>query len=146
VDRLAKEGVANIPFPKPMIDKGLTFSFSGLKSAVSRYVEANQEFNKADVAASFVQTVIDVLITKSQRALKEYPSKSFAMVGGVSASPQIREAAADLCNKMNLKLCLPPLKWSTDNAAMIALAAFDYLRLGIIKPSTSDLHLTIEDF
>ena len=146
IDKLAKEGTANIPFPKPMIDRGLEFSFSGLKSAVSRYIEANPDFNKADVAASFVQTVIDVLITKSKKALRQFPSSSFAMVGGVSASPQIREAAADMCKKRNIKLCLPPLKWSTDNAAMVALAAFDYLKLRINKPAITDLHLTIEDF
>ena len=146
IDKLAKEGNANIKFPRPVIDKGLYFSFSGLKSAVARYIEANKDYNKADVAASFVEAVIDVLITKSNKALKMYPSKSFVMVGGVSASPQIREAVIAMCNKRNVKASLPPLKWSTDNAAMIALAAFDYLNAGIEKPPVSTLNLTIEDF
>ena len=146
VDKLAKTGIANIAFPRPMIDKGLIFSFSGLKSAVARYLESNPEANKADVATSFVTAVIDVLMKKSKKALIEYPSASFAMVGGVAASPQIREAAANLCKNLNIELCLPPLRWSTDNAAMIALAAFDYLKLNIYKPAISDLHLTIEDF
>ncbi|MDR2836212.1 MAG: tRNA (adenosine(37)-N6)-threonylcarbamoyltransferase complex transferase subunit TsaD [Bacteroidales bacterium] len=146
IDKLAKTGTSNIKFPRPLIDKGLEFSFSGLKSAVARYLDANPDANKADVAASFVETVIDVLITKSKKALKQFSAKSFAMVGGVSASPQIRESATEMCKKLNIAICLPPMRWSTDNAAMIALAAFDYLNLNITKPATSDLHLTIEDF
>lgn len=146
IDKLAKEGNANIKFPRPVINKGLCFSFSGLKSAVARYIEANKNLKKEDVAASFVQAVVDVIITKSNKALKLYPSKSFVMVGGVSASPQIRESVAEMCKKRQVKLSLPPLKWSTDNAAMIALAAFDYLKAGINKTAVSELNLTIEDF
>lgn len=146
VDRLAKTGTPNILFPRPVLHKGLEFSFSGLKSAVSRHLEAHPESNHADVAASFVEAVMEVLIRKSRRALKQYPSKSFVIVGGVAASPQLREAAEKLCNSLKVKLCLPPLKWSTDNAAMIALAAFDYLNLGVDKPATADLGITIEDF
>lgn len=146
VDKLAKEGTANISFPQPVMNKGLAFSFSGLKSAVARYLESNQNAVKVDVAASFVKTVIEILMKKSKKALKDFPSNSFAMVGGVSASLQIREAAAIMCKEKNVELCLPPLRWSTDNAAMIALAAFDYLKLNILKPATSDLFLTIEDF
>jgi N6-L-threonylcarbamoyladenine synthase len=146
VDRLAKEGRPTIPFPRPVINKGLCFSFSGLKSAVARYMEANKKVVYADVAASFVQAVMDVLIKKSGLALRKYPSKSFVIVGGVAASPQLREAAGRLCDNIGVELCLPPLRWSTDNAAMIALATFDYLNLAIDKEPVADLQLTMSDF
>jgi len=146
VDRLAKTGNAVIPFPRPVLHKGLEFSFSGLKSAVARYMDANKDAVHADIAASFVQAVMDVLIKKSKEALKKYPSKSFVIVGGVAASPQLREEAEKLCNKIKVELCLPPLKWSTDNAAMIALATFDYLDMSIDKKAVADLQLKINEF
>ncbi|MDR0395313.1 MAG: tRNA (adenosine(37)-N6)-threonylcarbamoyltransferase complex transferase subunit TsaD [Tannerella sp.] len=146
VDRLAKEGHPSIPFPRPVINKGLSFSFSGLKSAVARYMDAHQEAVYADVAASFVRAVMDVLIKKSELALRKYPSESFVIVGGVAASPQLREEAGKLCGKMGVELCLPPLRWSTDNAAMIALATFDYLNLSACKEPVADLQLTMSDF
>lgn len=146
VDKLAKTGNPTIPFPRPVLHKGLEFSFSGLKSAVSRYLDANPDANHADVAASFVDAAMEVLIKKSKIALKQYPSKSFVIVGGVAASPQLREAADKLCQNLNVELCLPPLRWSTDNAAMIALATFDYLNMSVDKKAVADLQLTIRDF
>ena len=146
VDRLAIKGTASIPFPRPVINKGLEFSFSGLKSAVARYIEAHQEPSHEDIAASFVQSVLEVLMKKSHLALSQNPSKSFVMVGGVAASPQLRAEAGRLCEKLEVELCLPPLRWSTDNAAMIALAAFDYLNLSINKKPVADLQLKITDF
>ncbi|MDR2131229.1 MAG: tRNA (adenosine(37)-N6)-threonylcarbamoyltransferase complex transferase subunit TsaD [Odoribacteraceae bacterium] len=146
VDRLARAGTPSIAFPRPMIDKGHDFSFSGLKSAVARYMESTANPSREDVAASFVAAVMDVLIKKSRQALERYPSASFVIVGGVAASPQLREAAAGLCRETGVELCLPPLRWSTDNAAMIALAAFDYLHLSILKPPVAELQLTIRDF
>jgi len=146
VDRLAKTGTASIPFPRPVINKGLEFSFSGLKSAVARFMDANPDAPHENIASSFVQAVMDVLMKKSQLALKQYPSQSFVIVGGVAASPQLREEAVKLCEKLSLELCLPPLRWSTDNAAMVALATFDYLNLSIKKEPVADLQLTINDF
>jgi len=146
VDRLAKTGIASIPFPRPVINKGLEFSFSGLKSAVARFMDANPDAPHENIAASFVQAVMDVLMKKSQLALKQYPSQSFVIVGGVAASPQLREEAGKLCEKLNVELCLPPLRWSTDNAAMVALATFDYLNLSIEKEPIADVQLTINDF
>ena len=146
VDRLAKSGTASIPFPRPVISKGLEFSFSGLKSAVARYMDANRNALHENIAASFVQAVMEVLMKKSAMALKLYPSQSFVIVGGVAASPQLREEAVKLCQTLDVELCLPPLRWSTDNAAMIALATFDYLDLSILKKPVADLHLKINDF
>ncbi len=146
VDKLAKQGQKTIDFPRPMIHKGLEFSFSGLKSAVARFLESSPEYPKEDIAASFVDAVLDVLITKSKRALKMYRPKSFVIVGGVAASPQIREAAQELCESQKVSLCLPPLKWATDNGAMIALTTWDYVKQGVYKPPVHQLKLPINEF
>ena len=130
VDKMAYNGAPSIPFPRPMLDVGLDFSFSGLKSAVMRYLAATPGYVKEDVAASFVAACMEVLVEKCRRALREYESSSLVIVGGVAASPQLRTAAAALCDDVDVELCLPPLKWSTDNGAMIALATWDYLNAG----------------
>jgi len=130
VDKMAYTGRPSIPFPRPMLNLGLDFSFSGLKSAVMRYLAATPGYVKEDVAASFVAACMEVLVEKCRRALREYESSSLVIVGGVAASPQLRTAAAALCDEVGVDLCLPPLKWSTDNGAMIALATWDYLNAG----------------
>lgn len=146
VDRLAKEGEATIDFPRPMLHKGLEFSFSGIKSAVARYMAATENPNKANIARSFVDAIMEVLVKKCAVAVKNHPCKSLVIVGGVAASPQLREATQALCDKLKVELCLPPLKWSTDNAAMIGLATWDYLKLGIHPEAKPDLQLKIGDF
>ncbi len=133
VDRLAVSGQANIRFPRPLYGRGLDFSYSGLKSAVERYIAANPDAAIADIAASFVDACIDSLMAKCRTALQEFPSSSLVVVGGVAASPQLRSAAKDLCAELDVELCLPPLKWSTDNGAMIALATWDNLALGVSR-------------
>lgn len=127
IDRLAATGSPSVRFPRPMLRQGLDFSFSGLKSAVERYLVATPDARPADVAASFVEACLDVLISKCRTALGEYPAASLVIVGGVAASPQLRAAAAELCEGTGVELCLPPVKWSTDNGAMIGLATWDYL-------------------
>ncbi len=147
VDKLAKNGKITINFPRPMLHEKLEFSFSGLKSAVARYMTTENEIDTHEnIAASFVDAVMDVLMTKSRKALKQNPSKSFVIVGGVAASPQLREKAQQLSNKMKVELCLPPMRWATDNAAMIALATWDYIDLGIHKPAAPQLQLFMQDY
>lgn len=146
VDKLASSGSATIRFPRPMLSRGLDFSFSGLKSAVDRYVTSTKAFAAADVAASFVDACIEVLISKCQRALVEYPSSCLVVVGGVSASPQLRAAAKMLCDELEVDLCLPPVKWSTDNGAMIALAGWDYISADIRPPLEVIPRLGIESY
>lgn len=147
VDKMAKKGEPTIPFPRPMLHKGYEFSFSGLKSAVSRYLaQPDTVVNVENISASFVAAVMDILMVKSRKALIQYPSKSFIIVGGVAASPQLRNAAQDLCNQQGVELCLPPLKWATDNGAMIALATWDYYNMGILKAPKPQLALPIYDF
>jgi N6-L-threonylcarbamoyladenine synthase len=146
VDRLAAKGTASIPFPRPMIAEGLEFSFSGLKSAVARYLDHSPTADAADIAASFVSACMEVLLTKCRRALVSYPSASLVIVGGVSASPQLRSGARELCDSLGVNLCLPPSRWSTDNAAMIALATWDYLEAGIYPNLLALAALPITEF
>jgi N6-L-threonylcarbamoyladenine synthase len=131
IDRLAPSGTPRVRFPRPMLRQGLDFSFSGLKSAVERYLAATPDAQPADVAAAFVEACMEVLISKCRAAIKEYPVSSLVIVGGVAASPQLRAAATELCAGLGIGLCLPPVKWSTDNGAMIGLATWDYLANGI---------------
>jgi N6-L-threonylcarbamoyladenine synthase len=145
IDKLALQGNACIPFPRPMLSEGLEFSFSGLKSAVARYLE-HSEADHPDVAASFVAACMEILLTKSRRALARWPSSSLVVVGGVAASPQLRAGAQALCDEVGVELCLPPLRWSTDNAAMIALATWDYLEAGICPRPVVQTRLSITEY
>ncbi|GAB4025572.1 tRNA (adenosine(37)-N6)-threonylcarbamoyltransferase complex transferase subunit TsaD [Spirosoma koreense] len=146
VDRMAKTGHPTIKFPRPLIDEELDFSFSGLKSAVFRYIQSGEPIVAEDVAASFVKTIMDVLMTKCDRAIQHNPCASLVIVGGVAASPQLREEARKLCDQHGINLCLPPLKWSTDNAAMIALATWDYIENGIQLPPIPQMRLPISEY
>lgn len=131
IDRRAGAGRATIRFPRPMKSAGYEFSFSGLKSSVARHLETHPDFEIDDVAASFVAACLDVLSAKIARAIEEFRPASLAIVGGVAASPQLRAEMAALAEARGVALCLPPIKWATDNGAMIALAAWDYLEAGL---------------
>jgi N6-L-threonylcarbamoyladenine synthase len=144
VDKLAATGADSIGFPRPMLGRGLDFSFSGLKSAVERHIAANPDEPHADIAASFVASCMDVLIGKCRAALTEFAAQSLVVVGGVAASPQLRSAAQGLCDEMGVELCLPPLRWSTDNGAMIAMAGWDSVRTGTFGRLLPEPRLKIE--
>jgi N6-L-threonylcarbamoyladenine synthase len=146
VDKLAAIGTPSIPFPRPMMHEGLEFSFSGLKSAVARHLAQDNAGTREDVAASFVAAAIEILLAKCRRALRAYPSASLVVVGGVSASPQLRNGAKQLCDKMKVSLCLPPLRWATDNAAMIALATWDYLHLDNPPQAMAQSNLRLDQY
>jgi N6-L-threonylcarbamoyladenine synthase len=146
VDRLAATGAPTFPFPRPLLGDGLEFSFSGLKSAVARQLERAPDAPPAEIAASFVESCMTVLLTKCRRALTRFPSAALVIVGGVAASPQLRAGAKALCDEIGVELCLPPLRWSTDNAAMIALATWDYLELAHPPRAVPQLNLAIGDY
>lgn len=146
VDKAAMAGKPSIPFPRPLLNSGLEFSFSGLKSAVARYLSATESPVVEDVSASFVEAVMEILIKKCQRAITGRPCASLVVVGGVAASPQLRAEASRLCEEVGVELCLPPLRWSTDNAAMIALATWDYLNLGVSPQPVPQVRLPISEF
>lgn len=146
IDRLAMAGEAVIKFPRPLLHEGLEFSFSGLKSSVRRYIDSGEPYEPQNLAASFTAACMDVLVAKSRKAIKAHDVKSFAIVGGVSASKQLRGVMAELCEELNVKLCVPPLTWSTDNAAMIALATFDYIDAGVMPEPKGTARLSAEDY
>lgn len=140
VDRLAQAGRPVFDLPRPMLREGFAFSFSGLKSAVARLLETTPEADPADVAASFVAACADVLEAKLRRGLRAAETASVVIVGGVAANSQLRARAAALCAEEGTALTLPSLRWATDNAAMIALAAWDHLEAGrspVTRPTPS---------
>lgn len=148
VDKLARKGKVNISFPRPLIHEGLEFSFSGLKSSVARYLEKqiDAEIVIEDVAASFVQAVMDVLLSKCTKAIQQYKPSSLVIVGGVAASSQLREGTEKICKEYGIKLCLPPIKWATDNAAMIGLATWDYIENKVFPIPKPELNILLSDF
>jgi N6-L-threonylcarbamoyladenine synthase len=127
LDRLAGTGRDVLHFPRPMLQDGYTFSFSGLKTAVVNYVRKEPQFDVADVAASFVAACMDVLCAKMRRALEQFGDPALAIVGGVAASPILRQRAAALADEFHSTLLIPPQALATDNAAMIGIAGWQKL-------------------
>jgi N6-L-threonylcarbamoyladenine synthase len=146
IDKLAKLGSPVFKLPRPMIREGYEFSFSGLKSSIARMVDKDSEISKEDVAASFVAACMDIVEAKLRRALDEFAARSVVVVGGVAASPQLRQRVEDVCSDFGVRPCLPPLKWATDNAAMIALAAWDYDDAGINAGMKPNPNLALTDW
>ena len=130
VDKLAREGNPHaIEFPRAyMEDAPYDFSFSGLKSAVLNYLNGCEmkhiEVNKADVAASFQQAVIDVLVDNSVRAAKDYGCSKLALAGGVASNTSLRAAMKSSCESEKLEFFHPSPIFCTDNAAMIGVAGY----------------------
>lgn len=130
VDKLAKEGNPYaVEFPRAKIDgHEFDFSFSGLKSAVLNYLNSCEmkhiEINRADVAASFQQAVIDVLVDRAMRAAKKYGDGRIAVAGGVAANSALRAAMQESCSKNSIELYYPSPVYCTDNAAMIAVQGY----------------------
>ena len=135
IDKLAKEGNPYaIEFPRAKIaDAPDDFSFSGLKSAVLNYLNQCEmkkiEVNKADVAASFQEAVIDVLTTHSVEVAKRYGIQKLAIAGGVASNSSLRGRMEELCQKNGIEFYYPSPIFCTDNAAMIGAAGYyDYMR------------------
>ena len=123
VDKLAKEGKANIILPKTHFDNSLDFSFSGIKTAVININHNTKNINKADLCCSFEKTVTEVLIENTKKAVEKINVNCIAIAGGVSANSYIRNEILKLQNE-NIKVYMPELKLCTDNAAMIASSGY----------------------
>ena len=123
IDKLAKEGEANIKLPETHFEN-LDFSFSGIKTAVINLNHKTPDLNKADLALSFEKAVTDVLIENSVKACEELDLKTIALAGGVSANSYIRERFLELENLKGIKVYYPEPVLCTDNAAMIASAGY----------------------
>ena len=135
IDRLAQEGEESVPLPRAWLEKGsYDFSFSGLKSAVINRVhnakQRNEELKPEDLAASFQASVVEVLVTKTLRAAKEYGVRQVLLAGGVAANKGLRSALTEAFQGSETELVIPPLYYCTDNAAMIAAAGTIAYRKG----------------
>lgn len=130
IDKIAKEGNPEaIHFKRVYLEKdSYDFSFSGLKTAVLNYIntekQAGREINRADVAASFQEAVMDVITEKAVEAVKASGMKKLALAGGVAANSRLREKLAELCEKEGIQLYRPHPALCTDNGAMVACAAY----------------------
>lgn len=136
IDRIAKEGNPDaVEFKRVFLEKdSMDFSFSGIKTGVLNYVnsekQAGREINVADVAASFQQAVLDVIVKKTVDAARKMNKDKIVMAGGVSANSHLREMMESECKKHGIKLYYPSPILCTDNAAMIGCAAHYKYRAG----------------
>ncbi|HEY4898387.1 MAG TPA: tRNA (adenosine(37)-N6)-threonylcarbamoyltransferase complex transferase subunit TsaD [Candidatus Nanopelagicaceae bacterium] len=132
IDRLAREGDRDaIEFPRGLQDSDYNFSFSGLKTAVSRYLQQSPDAILADIAASFQEAVVDVLLTKALRACTESGIDSLIIAGGVAANSRLRTEAAQRCAIAGIELRIPPSALCTDNGAMVAAITSLALSAGV---------------
>ena len=137
IDQIAIEGDPTaIAFPRAILDDGYDFSFSGVKTAVVNYVRKHPDVSTPDVAASFQEAVVDVLVTKARRAAAAHGAKGLALAGGVAANSLLRTRVLDACMADGLFPFLPSREMCTDNAAMVAAAA--WWRLESDGPSPLD--------
>ncbi|RBO99641.1 tRNA (adenosine(37)-N6)-threonylcarbamoyltransferase complex transferase subunit TsaD [Rossellomorea aquimaris] len=153
IDRLAHEGEPNLDLPRAWLEEGsYDFSFSGLKSAVINTLHnAKQKgvtIHPQDLAASFQASVIDVLVTKTVKAVKEYGVEQVLLAGGVAANKGLRAALQEAFEGVEAELVIPPLSLCTDNAAMISAAGTVLFQQG--KRGSMDMNahpgLDIENF
>jgi N6-L-threonylcarbamoyladenine synthase len=145
IDKLSKQGNRKaFNFPRPMIkSKELDFSFSGLKTAVinmfKEKIARGETLPLSDIAASFQEAIVDVLVAKALRAVEEKNIQVISVTGGVSANSRLREVFTETCKKKKIQVFFPKLSLCTDNAAMIAAAGYARIRLG----ERSDLRLDV---
>lgn len=129
IDRLSLEGDPSaIDFPRAMLNEGLDFSFSGLKTSVINFVRKHPTVSTADVAASFQKAVVDVLVAKSVRAARAVEAKGLVLGGGVAANSLLRSEFSATCQELGIRCSLPSRAMCTDNAAMIGSAAWYRLK------------------
>ncbi|MBM7581050.1 tRNA (adenosine(37)-N6)-threonylcarbamoyltransferase complex transferase subunit TsaD [Jeotgalibacillus terrae] len=128
IDKLAQEGTPSVKLPRAWLEEGsYDFSFSGLKSAVINTLhnaeQRGEEIDVKDLAASFQESVVEVLTEKTKRAVEEYGVKQLLLAGGVAANKGLRTRLTEMFGEReDLELVIPPLSLCTDNAAMIAAA------------------------
>jgi N6-L-threonylcarbamoyladenine synthase len=124
IERTARDGDPGaISFPRGLANEGYDFSFSGLKTSVIRYMRANPAAPLPDVAASFQEAVVDVLVAKTKKAAAEVQARAICLGGGVAANTALRERVARVCKDNGYAAFIPSRAMCTDNAAMIGAAA-----------------------
>jgi N6-L-threonylcarbamoyladenine synthase len=135
ISKLALEGKTDLNFPRPMVHaKNFDFSFSGLKTSVLYYIKALgkplTKQIKADIAMSFENAVCDVITQKALKAVKKYNCKTVSLSGGVSANRKLREYLSQMSKEQGMQFAVPSWDLCTDNAGMIAIAAYFNLLAG----------------
>ena len=113
-----------ISFPQGLRDAGYDFSFSGVKTSVVTYLRKHPDASASDVAASFQEAVVDVLVAKASRAAAETGARGICIGGGVAANSRLRERIMDICAAAGLRAFVPSRAMCTDNAAMVAAAGW----------------------
>jgi N6-L-threonylcarbamoyladenine synthase len=144
IDRLAVQGdPARIVFPRPLLDReAFDFSFSGLKSAVRRHLESHptpSPRETADIAASFQEAVVDVLVGKAIAAARRQDCPRLALVGGVAANGRLRQRLKTDAAACGIAVHIPPLPLCGDNAAMVAAAGYHHLKAGRMSRLDEDV-------
>jgi N6-L-threonylcarbamoyladenine synthase len=138
IDQLAASGDPDaVRFPRAMANDGWDFSFSGVKTAVVNHVRKHPDTDVHDIAASFQEAVVDVLVDKARRAAREIGAAGLCLAGGVAANSRLREKTLDVCMADGYRAFLPSRAMCTDNAAMVAAAA--WWRLQQDGPSPLDV-------
>lgn len=135
IERLAEKGSPIIAFPRGLKQSDtLDFSYSGLKTAVINYLHTaesrGEDVNKADVAASFQEAAVSAMTDNLERALVKTGLKTAVIAGGVAANGTLRKKAAEVGKRLGVKIIYPPLKFCTDNAAMIGVCAYNLIKEG----------------
>ncbi len=148
IDNLAKKGSSEkITFPRPYLDKSaFDFSFSGIKTAVSRYIKTHADDHTDmtnDIAAGFQEAVVDVLSFKLIQAAKHKNCSQIAIVGGVAANNRLREKVTSKAFENNLTVHIPEIALCGDNAAMIAATGYHYLKSGYKTDLDEDVYSRI---
>lgn len=143
VDREAKKGnTKSFEFPRPLTRQAgygdsLDFSFSGLKTAALRLIEKmsleERVAAQADLCASYQEAIVDILLSKLDTAYKLYGHKRVVLTGGVSANSRLREKASGWAKKKGIDLIVPPIRYCTDNAAMIGFVGAQKLKAGLVN-------------
>ena len=142
IQKISEEGNKDaIAFPRAKVaDNPFDFSFSGLKSSVLNYINScemkGEEINKADIAASFQEAVVDVLVSHTIEGAKQLGFKKIAMAGGVASNTVLREEMKEACERRGLMFYHPSPILCTDNAAMIGAAAYYDYKKGLISDLT----------
>lgn len=150
IEKYAEQGNPTYDLPIPMNNEELNFSYSGLKSAVINLVhnekQRGNEIRKYDLASSFQTVAVGELTRKTELAINKYNIKRMIVAGGVTANKYLRSEMEKLANKYNVNLTVPPIKYCTDNAAMIGCAAYplylkkDFADFTLNAESTMDLN------
>lgn len=152
IDKLAKEGKHTYNLPTPLHDGSLNVSYSGLKTAVINLVhkleQNNEEVNINDLAKSFQDVAVNMIIDRVKKAVNLYEIKEIVLAGGVSANSYLRQEIVNLFKNSNIKVIIPPLWCTTDNAAMIAKVASHLYERNIFAPLSIgvDPSWRIEDY